>query len=369
MPKLLPLNAEYAIKSLSEEGYSQRMIQKALEKQGYKVSNSSIHRVIHDQGNKRSARVHGLPVPANNYPYVKRTKEAISKIKKESEKENPISQRSMAKIIQSSTRTAGRIIHNNLGKNTKRKTRVHKLNVTQIQNRKTNSRKLYEGHLAGDKYEYMVTIDEAWIKLDYCNGKRKICYVNDGENVPNDWIYEEAENFAPKIMVAGILTGRGVLPLMKVPEKIKINADVYIDYILRPMVEIELPKLYPGELSKIFIHHDKAPSHTSKKVAIYAKEIKDKYGITIIDNNEIPVKSPDISPLDFFGFGYLKSSLFHYKALTINRLWKNAKEVWGNIKTETVVQVFKNWKKRCRSVDYNMGKQIERTSHNKIFIL
>lgn len=275
----------------------------------------------------------------------------------------------MAKSIDSSTRTVGRILHTDLVKKTIVKSRVHTLNDAQIQNRKTNSRKLYEKHLAGDKYKFMVTIDEAWIKVDYCNRKRKICYINDGENVPENWVCEKAETFGQKIMVAGILTGKGVIPLIKVPEKIKINADIYIDYILRPLVEIELPKLYPNELSKIFIHHDKAPSHTSKKVANYAKEIKDKYGITIIENKDIPVKSPDIAPLDFFGFGYLKSSLFHYKSTSKIGLWKNAKEVWSGITSETIIKVFKNWKKRCRSVDYNMGNQIERTNHNKRFIL
>lgn len=50
----------------------------------------------------------------------------------------------------------------------------------------------------------------------------------------------------------------------------------------------------------------------AKKVANYAKEIKDKYGITIIENKDIPVNPPDIASLYFFGFGYLKS-FFHYK--------------------------------------------------------
>ena len=107
-------------------------------------------------------------------------------------------------------------------------------------------------------------------------------------------------------MVVGAISGRGVLPLIKVPQKVKINAAYYIDFFLKPLLEVHMPKLYGKDTSKVVIHHDAASSHTARLTQKYAKTLKNKLGIKIISNSEIPVKSPDASPMDFFGFGYLK---------------------------------------------------------------
>ena len=92
------------------------------------------------------------------------------------------------------------------------------------------------------------------------------------------------------------MTGRGVVPLIRVPPKVKINSEFYIEKVLRPLLEDSVAKLYPGETHKIFIHHDQASSHTSKKTANYAEDLKARLGMTLIPNSQIPVKSPDTSP-------------------------------------------------------------------------
>lgn len=127
-------------------------------------------------------------------------------------------------------------------------------------------------------------------------------------------------------MVIGAMSGREPLPLMKVPAKVKINAERYIVDVLRPLVEKEIPKLYPGEEEKVYIHHDKASSHTAKKTQQYAERVKENLGPEIIKNQDIPVKSPDIAPLDFFGFGFLKQPAFHRRATTLDGLWKVLKD-------------------------------------------
>jgi hypothetical protein len=111
-------------------------------------------------------------------------------------------------------------------------------------------------------------------------------------------------------MIVGAISGRGVLPLIKVPPKAKVNADYYISYVLKPLLEIELPKLYPNDLHKVFLHHDKASSHTAIKTQEYLEDLKLRSGINYIKNSEIPIKSLDGSPLDFFGFVILNRSFF-----------------------------------------------------------
>jgi hypothetical protein len=132
-------------------------------------------------------------------------------------------------------------------------------------------------------------------------------------------------------MIIGAVSGRGILPLIKVPSNVKINADYYIKHVLKPILEYEVPKKCPGELDKVFFHHDKASSHTAAKTMEYFKDVNERLGINFIRNKDIPVKSPDASLCDFWAFGKLKQDLFNSKASTINGLWKVCNTIWNKI--------------------------------------
>ena len=41
------------------------------------------------------------------------------------------------------------------------------------------------------------------------------------------------------------------------PSEVKINAQFYVDYVLKPLFTEYLPKLYRNEMDKVFFHHDK----------------------------------------------------------------------------------------------------------------
>ena len=57
-------------------------------------------------------------------------------------------------------------------------------------------------------------------------------------------------------------------------------------------------------------HHDGASSHTVKLIQDNAKDLEARLGIIIVSNSEVPVQSPDISQMDLFGVGYLKTKIF-----------------------------------------------------------
>jgi hypothetical protein len=162
-------------------------------------------------------------------------------------------------------------------------------------------------------------------------------------------------------MVVGAISGRGTLPLIKVPQNVKINAKYYIDHVLKPILETHIPKLYPGETSKVYLHHDAASSHTARLTQAYAKDVYDRLGITIINNRDIPVKSPDASPMDFFGFGFMKQQLFRRKATSMDGLWKVLKEEWRKVTIEMVNKVMESWKRRCRLIYQGDGEHVEQT--------
>ncbi|UYV69820.1 K02A2.6-like [Cordylochernes scorpioides] len=301
------------------------------------LKDSNCTRVVNGIGKKREAESNGQKFQVDR-PRPVRTPATVSKVKRLATTENPPSQRQLSRMCGTSLKTINNIIHKDLELDTRRKGKVHKLIPFHMKNRATNARKLYEEHLAGSRSEYTATLDEAWMYVTYCNGIRKICYIKRGNQVPDNWVHQCSETFPKGFMVVGVMTGRGVLPLIKVPSKVKVNSEFYIECVLKPVIE-QLKDLYPGEMDKVFLHHDKASSHTSNKTQQFLQEMKDTLGLNFIRNSDIPVKSPDASPLDFYGFGMLKQRLFNRRPKTEAGLWKAAQEEWSNISLSKVKEV------------------------------
>jgi len=362
MPKVIAPECEALIKAYSKDKLSYRAILQKLKMNGFKVSLCTVSRVINNQGARRNAASKGLKIRSTKYPRPKRTPEFLKKLHRMTLKKNPPSIRSMSKSLGVSVQTVHKAIHKDLRKVIRRKAKVHALQPRHIRNRKTTARKLYERHLAGKKSEFIVTLDEAWFYVDNCNGERRICYRKINEKVPLKWVVQKPESFGPKIMVVGAISGRGVLPLQMVPPNVKINSHYYINEVLRPWLEVEIQRMYGNEASKVVIHHDKASSHTSRETAAYAKELKSRLGISIMRNADIPVKSPDLSPMDFFGFGFLKQRLFKKKATTIKGLWKAVQEEWSKVTPQMVSNVMNCWKRRCRLIRLTQGLHVEPVS-------
>jgi len=253
MPKLLPSGAEERIHTLSSIGMSSRDIVQTLKEQNMDVSQRSVSNVVNNKGIMREAMVNGQQKPKYRRPVKIRTPENIRKVHKMASQCNPPSLKYMARKIGTSDTTNGKMIHDDNQMVTRIKRKVHKLNDKQKQNRKTNARKLHEHYLAGNKSEYAVTIDEAWLYQHYCDQQTKKCYVKKGDNVPENWVREHDESFPKGFMVVGGITGRGPLPLMRIPKNTKISSETFLKYVLRPLMKKHLPKIYPNEMDKVFI--------------------------------------------------------------------------------------------------------------------
>ncbi|UYV72820.1 hypothetical protein LAZ67_10000887 [Cordylochernes scorpioides] len=273
----LTLQVKQTIRTLSKEGNSYSVIVKKLKAEGLDVGKATICRVVNGIGKKREAESNGQKYQVDR-PRPVRTPATVSKVKRLATTENPPSQRQLSRMCGTSLKTINNIIHKDLELDTRRKGKVHKLTPFHMKNRATNARKLYEEHLAGSRSEYTATMDEAWMYVTYCNGIRKICYIKRGNQVPDNWVHQCSETFPKGFMVVGVMTGRGVLPLIKVPSKVKVNSEFYIECVLKPVIE-QLKDLYPGEMDKVFLHHDKASSHTSNKTQQFLQEMKDTLGL------------------------------------------------------------------------------------------
>ena len=91
-----------------------------------------------------------------------------------------------------------------------------------------------------------------------------------------------------------IVTGfcyEGKLLVRRIPKNTKINSTYYQDNVLRPLFEEEIPKLYGNRSNCVYLHQDKASSHTSHSTAIFFENICARTGINVIPFSHIPVKS------------------------------------------------------------------------------
>lgn len=129
--------------------------------------------------------------------------------------------------------------------------------------------------------------------------------------------------------MVGVLRGRNSLPLNSGPQNVKIISQVCPDSVLKPFLEVNLAKLDLREIFKIVIHDVKTLFRSSKNVVGCATTIHQQLTLTIISNKNIHIKSPDMSPFDFFGFGYLKKRLSIRCATTLDGLWKVARSEWS----------------------------------------
>ena len=72
-----------------------------------------------------------------------------------------------------------------------------------------------------------------------------------------------------------------------------------------------------------------------------------------------PPRSCDITPLDFYLWGYVKSKCFVNKPATIEALEANITEVISEIATEVLERVIQNWCLRMGELKHSCGQYLK----------
>lgn len=97
--------------ALSEEKYSYSIIKKRCEKHGFNISTRKISDIINGKGKKRQNLYLTGEKGKNAYPTKVRTSSIISKVASHVLKENPTTQRTIAKSLNISVSTVNKIIN------------------------------------------------------------------------------------------------------------------------------------------------------------------------------------------------------------------------------------------------------------------
>ena len=117
-----------------------------------------------------------------------------------------------------------------------------------------------------------------------------------------------------------------------------VNSESYIEMLNAIMADNIDPD--------IWFQQDGATAHTSIPAIDW---LKNRFGDKIISHRTDfpwPARSPDLSPLDYFLWGYLKEKIFSMNHSTIQEMKQNIREILSSIDQDILAAVMRNFEKR-----------------------
>ena len=169
------------------------------------------------------------------------------------------------------------------------------------------------------------------------------------------------QSWPKHVMVAIGISWEGVSAAYIVPEQAKVSQDYFIEYILRPMVENDIPRLYGNRAKDVVLHMDSTPAHTGKKTIAWLKA----HNVKWIPKEDWPANSSDMAPLDYGVNGILKKLIGGRRATTIAGLKAAIKEEWGKFTVVSCRKVISSWKSRVMLMLERKGSHVEHVLNKK----
>jgi hypothetical protein len=131
-----------------------------------------------------------------------------------------------------------------------------------------------------------------------------------------------------------------------------INGQRYREQILEPFIN----ELDDEEVQTGYFQHDGATAHTARETLNYLQEFYDDGIISRNLHPAWPPRSPDLTPLDFSIFGYLKNSVFRRPLHNLNELREEIIQCCRTINQEMLQNIFENKRRRIvKCLEVNGG--------------
>lgn len=137
-----------------------------------------------------------------------------------------------------------------------------------------------------------------------------------------------------------------------------VTANSYIR-CLQALLIPYLDTLPLSNFRDIYFQQDGAPAHFANTVRAMLDRILPNKWIGRRGPIEWPPRSPDLTPLDFFLWGYLKSQVYTIKPRNVQELKENIAFQISLIGEDTLNEVSKNWLKRIEHCQRLNGSHIE----------
>ncbi|GFW60544.1 DUF4817 domain-containing protein [Trichonephila clavipes] len=176
-----------------------------------------------------------------------------------------------------------------------------------------------------------------------------------GEIEANPQVYVETPLHPEKLTVWCTLWAGGIIGpyFFKNDEghNVTVNGDRY-----RAMISnFFIPELNNHDVQELWFQQDGATCHTARATIDL---LKDTFGDRLISRFgpvNWPPRSCDLTPLDYFLWGYVKSLVYADKPQTLDHLEDNIRRVIADIRPQMLEKVIENWTSRLDYIRASRG--------------
>jgi histone-lysine N-methyltransferase SETMAR len=191
-----------------------------------------------------------------------------------------------------------------------------------------------------DSFKNVLTGDESWFLYSYPFDS----YWGKGGESPIT--VPKVAIDTSKVMLV-VFWGVDETPILSfLPRGENMNALIFCEMVVKPLATLA-SKLPSEDVMKV--HWDNASPHR----AADTKELVEKSKLQLIPQ---PPYSPDLSPSDFFLFGYVKNQLKGKKSKNPEALLSEIKKIMTGITKERRIRVFQDWIWRLEAVIASGGE-------------
>ncbi|GFT66012.1 uncharacterized protein TNCV_1058861 [Trichonephila clavipes] len=116
-----------------------------------------------------------------------------------------------------------------------------------------------------------------------------------------------------------------------------------------------IPELNNHDVQELWFQQDGATCHTARATIDL---LKDTFGDRLISRFgpvNWPPRSCDLTPLDYFLLGYVKSLVYADKPQTLDHLEDNIRRVIADIRPQMLEKVIENWTSRLDYIRASRG--------------
>ncbi|GFV54151.1 putative transposable element [Trichonephila clavipes] len=194
-----------------------------------------------------------------------------------------------------------------------------------------------------------------WMNRTSCPSRQIERHVNvDGRDISLR-VYVETPLHPEKLTVWGALWAGGIIGPYFFKNNEGHNVPVNGDRYRAMITNFFIPELNNHDVQELWFQQDGATCHTARATIDL---LKDKFGDRLISRFgpvNWPPRSCDLTPLDYFLWGYVKSLVYADKPQTLDHLEDNIRRVIADIRPQMLEKVIENWTSRLDYIRASRG--------------
>lgn len=279
--------------------------------------------------------------------------EMVRKVKARVDHKSERSGRQMARDLNISQRSLRRILENKLKVKPYKRQKMQELTDAQKKVRLQRAKELLRLQKSNQLPNIVFSDEKNFTIEQYVNKQNDRVYLKERSNENLALRTATRTQAPPSVMVWAAVTADGRSPLVFLNRGVKVNANIYREYVLEGALKPWATKHF-GEREWTF-QQDSAPSHKARANQEWMQENVPHF----ISAEQWPPRSPDANPLDFSVWGILQARVGTKKYQSVDVLKKALLREWKKIPQDHISAACDSFVSRLKAIVRAKGGHIE----------